>query len=109
MQIGIIPFVLKTHIQFTFFPLWFLFYLSKVRKILSLGWEDPPEKEMAPHSRTLAWRIPWTEEPGRLQSMRSQRVSHFTLSDLKKTTGLGWSWNASEFIDPLWEKEVRPL
>ena len=41
----------------------------------SLGWEDL-EKEMAPHSSTLAWRIPWREEPGRLQSMGSQRVGH---------------------------------
>ena len=39
-----------------------------------LGREDPLEKEMATHSRTLAWRIPWTEEPGRLQSTGSQRV-----------------------------------
>ena len=37
-----------------------------------LGREDPLEKEMAPHSSTLAWKIPWTEEPGRLQSMGSQ-------------------------------------
>ena len=37
-----------------------------------LDWEDPLEREMATHSRTLAWRIPWTEEPGSLQSMRSQ-------------------------------------
>ena len=41
-----------------------------------LGWEDPLEKEMAPHSGILAWRIPWTEEPGGLQSMGSQRVGH---------------------------------
>ena len=40
------------------------------------GLEDPPEKEMATHSSILAWRIPWTEEPGRLQSMGSQRVGH---------------------------------
>ena len=40
----------------------------------SLGREDPLEKEMATHSSTLAWKIPWTEEPGRLQSMGSQRV-----------------------------------
>ena len=40
------------------------------------GREDPLEKEMAPHSSTLAWKIPWTEEPGRLQSMGSQRVGH---------------------------------
>jgi len=42
----------------------------------SLGWEDPLEKEMATHSNTLAWKIPWSEEPGRLQSMGSQRVRH---------------------------------
>ena len=40
------------------------------------GWEDPLEKEMASHSRILAWRIPWTEEPGRLQSTGLQRVRH---------------------------------
>ena len=42
----------------------------------SLGWEDPLEKEMATHSSILAWRIPWAEEPGGLQSMGSQRVAH---------------------------------
>ena len=44
--------------------------------VQSLGREDPLEKEMAPHSSTLAWKIPWMEEPGRLQSMVSQRVRH---------------------------------
>ena len=44
--------------------------------VRSLGWEDPPEKEMATHSSTLAWKIPWSEEPGRLQSMGLQRVGH---------------------------------
>ena len=44
--------------------------------VRSMGREDPLEKEMATHSSTLAWKIPWTEEPGRLQSMRSQRVGH---------------------------------
>ena len=39
-----------------------------------LSWEDPMEEGMATHSNILAWRIPWTEEPGRLQSMGSQRV-----------------------------------
>ena len=43
--------------------------------VRSLGQEDL-EKEMAPHSSTLAWKIPWTEEPGRLQFMGSQRVGH---------------------------------
>ena len=41
-----------------------------------LGWEDPLEKKMATHSSVLAWRIPWTEEPGGLQSTGSQRVGH---------------------------------
>ena len=45
-------------------------------RVQSLGWEDPLQKEMATHSSTLAWKIPWTEEPGRLQSMGSQRVRH---------------------------------
>ena len=44
--------------------------------VRALGWEDPLEKDMAIHSSTIAWKIPWTEEPGRLQSMGSQRVRH---------------------------------
>ena len=44
--------------------------------VWSLGWEDPLEKEMATHSSILAWRIPWTEEPGGLQFTGSQRVGH---------------------------------
>ena len=45
-------------------------------QVQSLGREDPLEKEMATHSSILAWRIPWTEEPGGLQSMGLQRVRH---------------------------------
>ena len=45
-------------------------------RVQSLGWEDPPEKEIATYSSTLAWKIPWMEEPGKLQSMGSQRVGH---------------------------------
>ena len=45
-------------------------------QVQSLGQEDPLEKEMAIHSSTLAWKIPWTEEPDRLESMGSQRVGH---------------------------------
>ena len=44
--------------------------------VQSLGWEDLLEKEMATHSSILAWKIPWTEEPGGLQSMGLQRVGH---------------------------------
>ena len=50
-----LPTVLETHVR-------------------SLGGEDPLEKEMATHSSTVAWKIPWTEEPGRLQSMESQEL-----------------------------------
>ena len=45
-------------------------------RVQSLGQEDPLEEEMATHSSVLAWEIPWTEEPGGLQPMGSQRVSH---------------------------------
>ena len=44
--------------------------------VQSMGWEDPLEQEMETDSTTLTWKIPWTEEPGRLQSMGSQRVRH---------------------------------
>ena len=59
--------------------------LSTMREtwVLSLDQEDPLEKEMAIHSSTIAWKIPWTEEPGRLQSMGSQsrtRLSDFTFT-----------------------------
>ena len=52
--------------------------LSTMRetRVQSLSWEDPLEKEMATHSSTIARKIPWTEEPGRLQYMGSQRVGH---------------------------------
>ena len=53
--------------------------------VLSLGWEDPLEKEMATHSSTLAWKILWMEEPGRLQSMGSQRVRHDWATSLSFT------------------------
>ena len=63
-------------------------------QVRSLGWKDPLEKEMATHCSILAWRSPWIEEPGGLQSMGSQRVSHnwvtntFTLSHSVHWVGL---------------------
>ena len=53
-------------------------HLTTMREtqVQSLGWEDPLEEGMAIHSSILAWKIPWTEDPGRLQSMGSQRVGH---------------------------------
>ena len=58
--------------------------LSTMRetRVWALGWEDPLEKEMAIHSSTIAWKTPWTEEPGRLQSMGSQRVGHDWVTSL---------------------------
>ena len=56
----------------------------------SLGWEDPLEKEMAPHSSTLAWKIPWTEKPGRLQAMGSQRDRHDWVTSLSLFTFMHW-------------------
>ena len=47
-----------------------------LRDLRAAGWEDPLEEGVATHSTILAWRIPWTEEPGGLQSMESQRVRH---------------------------------
>ena len=60
--------------------------------VQSLGWEDPLEKGIATHSSNFAWRFPRTEEPGRLQSMGSQRVGHdsfhFTVSNSLQPHGL---------------------
>ena len=53
-------------------------------QVSSLGWEDPLGKEMATHPSILAWRIPWTEEPGGLQSMGSQRVGPDLVSQLQQ-------------------------
>ena len=55
-------------------------------RVQSLGPEDLLEKEMAPHSSILAWKIPWTEEPGRLQSMESQKVRHTGATSLSLFT-----------------------
>ena len=49
-------------------------------QILSMGWEDPLEKGMAMYLSILVWRIPWTEEPGGLQSMGLQRVRHYSVT-----------------------------
>ena len=51
-------------------------------RVWSLGLEDPLEKEMAIYSSTIAWKIPWTEEPGGLQSMGSQRIGHDWVTSL---------------------------
>ena len=64
--------------------------------VRSLGWEDPLEKEMATRSNILAWRIPWTEEPGGLQSMGSQRVRHnLATKQQLETTLYAQDWTVS--------------
>ena len=65
--------------------------------VQSLGWEDPLEKEMATHSSTVAWKIPWTEEPGRLQFMGSQRVGQ----DWATSLHFKWLLACSESCDHL--------
>ena len=60
--------------------------------VQSLGWEYPLEKEMAAHSSILAWKIPWTVEPGRLPSVGSQRVGHDCVTSLHFT-----SWAQEDF------------
>ena len=55
-------------------------------QVQSLGWKEPPEREMGTHSSILAWRIPWTEEPGRLQSLGLQRVGHDVVTLATKHT-----------------------
>ena len=63
-------------------------HLSTMREtwVQSLGWEDPLEKEKAIHSSNIAWKIPWTEEPGRPQSMGWQRVGHDWATSLHFTS-----------------------
>ena len=67
--------------------------------IQSLGWEDPLEKEMATHSSSLAWKIPWTEEPGGLQSKGSQRVEHD--SDYTATAGYTTMLKTHSYQEPM--------
>ena len=69
--------------------------------VQSLDWEDPLEKEMATHSSILAWIIPWTAEPGRLQSTGSQRVGHDWATSLSLSTLPPTPYNA---IKTLWRK-----
>ena len=78
--------------------LWRVYKTMWETRVQALGWEDPPEKEMAIHSSTIAWKIPRTKEPGRLQSMGSQRVGQDWATSLSlhfhftRQRGLGW-WN----------------
>ena len=90
-----------------------------------LGWKDPLEEDMATHSSILAWRTPWTEEPGGLQSMGSQRVGHdqsnlaqyiysrkaeimSSKRDDSDQKGLGMSGIGEAWGTECWAKEVAP-
>ena len=77
-QSGKVSSVIIRYVIYYRLPWWLRKCLPTMQetRVQSLGQEDPLEKEMATHSSTLAWRIPWREEPGRLQSMGSQRVGH---------------------------------
>ena len=70
-------------------------------RVWSLGWEDSLEKEMAIRSRTIAWKIPWTEEPGRVESMGLLRVGHDWVTFLLRKGGLslwqGW-WDRGKLV-----------
>ena len=68
--------ILVAHITVNEITLYFSMQLLPMQEtqVRSLGWEDPLEKEIATHSSILSWRIPWTEELGRLQPTGSQRV-----------------------------------
>ena len=78
-----------TFLYHTWLPRWLRRYsvcLQCGTRVQSLGWEDLLEKEMATHSSILAWRIPWTDKPSRLQSMGSQRVGHDWITSLHFTS-----------------------
>ena len=73
-------------------------------QVQSLGWEDPLEKGMATHPSILAWRIPWTEEPGGLRSVGLQRARH----DWATNTFIQYlSWKMSFFWNHVWVDEVK--
>ena len=69
--------------------------------VWSLGWEDSLEKEMVTHSSILAWRIPWTEKPGRLQSMGLQRVGHVWVTNTDMLR------ESNEKVDNIKKKKVE--
>ena len=70
-------------------------------QVWALGWKDPLEKEMAIHSSTIAWRILWTEEPGRLQSVGSQRVRHDWAAHVPWLSEL-WYHHSLSVVTRLW-------
>ena len=91
-------------LRFAFWPIFLTMWETWVR---SLGWEDPLKEEMATYSSTLAWKIPWTEERGGLQSTGSQRVGHnwatslhFTMISTREYSRS--TWKECIFCDVEW-------
>ena len=82
-------------------------------RVQSLGWEDALEEEMATHSSILAWWIPWTEEPGRLQSMESQRVGHdwgtSTFTFNRKWNDLYSVWTTEGWNERVFQRKYSTL
>ena len=76
--------------------------------VRSLGWEDLLEKGMATNSSILAWRIPWTEEPGMLQSMRSQRVRHICTTNIHSLRKERWLEQDLRVRRPAWNRAPVP-
>ena len=66
-------------------------------EVQSLGWEDPPEEEMAIHTAILVWKIPWTEEPSVLQSMGSHRTGHDWVSMKESYMHMKTCWHQAKF------------
>ena len=105
-QMDLIPFkwLISFHWFFFFFTCSFALVAQLVKnlpavqetRVQPLGWEDPLEKEMTTHSGVLAWKISWTEEPGGLQSMGSQRVGHDWATNTYLHLGWGWDWNRKQ-------------
>ena len=75
--------------------------------VRSLGQEDPLEKEKTTHSSTLAWKIPWSEEPGGLQSMGSQRFGHDWATSLHFSTGATGYPHAKHEVGPSWHTHTH--
>ena len=78
-------------------------------RVQSLGWDDPLEKEMATHSSTHAWKIPWMENPGGLQSMGSQRARDFTSLHFSVIKLIFWTLGAQqEYTEWVFEASNKP-
>ena len=90
---------------------WWLRWLKKsICQVQTLSWEDPLKKGMATHSSILAWTIPWTEEPGELQSMGSQRISHIWANNTLIVLHRFFFFNKLKVCgNPAWGKSISAI